>query len=460
MHAEMRASTTSLPPVGGATGPSVGTTAADATKLRGIKAQHARAASRRQQEAPQRQAFLSGLLNEDLQGLSKWHGKRPHHEQKRFLRSVDMLYKAFSDGAQPKQRQAPAAPTRQQLHAQAAQQQAAFEARDAYMGQMAEEDPLNAPLGYSPRGAPTMSHSASAPSGVTAPIDVFEQRKRAAYNGGGGDEDPSTLDRWLEGGSVSTATTGTTANSRRTTFSQMTKTTSAASSICSEPGTMHQMQFRHHKRGFALNAGGKVAYDPQKSVGLPTNGFPDQERLVTTFKEQFGSKPFGGGKVSEKMYGSVIRSNQHPFIANFLETAPPEQRDKFAGMVRSLEYLRRADDLQTKTQMSLDMDLVENQRLFKPARAKPWFDPSQSNISRVPLGTLSAFGEKKVVNEEVPMPPLRPMAMAPPSPSVSGLGSLPLSRLSTAMDSVQAQCDRRPPFAVPQSIPEQLFLSP
>merc|ERR1719352_1543107 len=54
-------------------------------------------------EAPKRKAFLDGLLNADLQKISTWHGSRPHHEQKRFVRAVDSLYKGFGkiDGALP-----------------------------------------------------------------------------------------------------------------------------------------------------------------------------------------------------------------------------------------------------------------------------------------------------------------------------------------------------------------------
>merc|ERR1719352_1748476 len=47
-------------------------------------------------EAPKRKAFLDGLLNQDLQQISQWHGSRPHHEQKRFVRAVDSLYKGYS----------------------------------------------------------------------------------------------------------------------------------------------------------------------------------------------------------------------------------------------------------------------------------------------------------------------------------------------------------------------------
>lgn len=275
-----------------------------------------------------------------------------------------------------------------------------------------------------------MGHSASAP---TMPIEVFEQRKRESYQSG--NEDPSSLDRWLEGGSVSTGTTATTASRYSRGLSELTKTSMHSGSVCSEPGTMHQMQYRQHRRGFAINKPQQALQDPFEAGnlkdGVPNIGWPDKERLVTTMREQFANpREQPHANISKEMYSSVIQSNQHPFIEKFLDGSCAENRDQFMGMVRSLDYLRTAKEKQTKTQMAEDLNLAENQRLFKPSRARPWFDSSQANISMIPLGTLGKHGPKK---EPPPQPPPMPVAhpAVPPSPAVSSLMSLPLSRLST-----------------------------
>merc|ERR1719167_788747 len=75
--------------------------------------------------------------------------------------------------------------------------------------------------------------------------------------------------------------------------------------------------------------------------GLPTVGFPDSERMTTQHKEAFGDAKSQGPKISKQMYQSVLQDNSHPFVAKFLETADAGQREQFAGMLRSLEYLRR-----------------------------------------------------------------------------------------------------------------------
>jgi len=272
---------------------------------------------------------------------------------------------------------------------------------------MAEEDPLNGP----PR----------------------TPRAVAGYN-----EDPSSLDRWLDGGSVVTGTTGTTNASRFSRgLSELTKTSIASNSICSEPGTTHQMQFRHHRRAFAL---GKVNFKDANNPfeagnlkdGVPNIGWPDRERLMTNYKDNFGSRQ-ENPNISKDMYASVIQSNQHPFIERFLDGAETQKKDVFMGMVRSLEYLRTAKDMQNKTQMANDLNLEENRRLFRPGRAKPWFEKEQANISMIPIGTLNKNAPPKPKETEQPPPPQGRHPPAPPSPAVSGLSSMPLSRLSTPL---------------------------
>merc|ERR1712205_65617 len=99
------------------------------------------------------------------------------------------------------------------------------------------------------------------------------------------------------------------------------------------------------------------------------------------------------------------------------------------GMVRSLQYLRNAREREKVSVQKEEMNVHENSRLFKPSRQKPWFDTSEVNKSQIPLGTLTQNAMKEEKFTLPPPPPPRPPP--PPSPSVSNLGSMPLSRLST-----------------------------
>eukprot|EP00928_Gymnodinium_smaydae_P079133 TRINITY_DN63140_c0_g1_i1.p2 TRINITY_DN63140_c0_g1~~TRINITY_DN63140_c0_g1_i1.p2 ORF type:complete len:414 (+),score=92.42 TRINITY_DN63140_c0_g1_i1:92-1333(+) len=401
------ASAPSLPPVsparhtggGGATG---GVAAMEAAKLRGKRAQQARFLARKDKEGPKRTAFLSGLLNEDLSNLTRWHGSRPHHEQRRFLRSVDTLYKAFvHEDERPATSFARQCAERERAAAaEAAAMEAAAQAA-ARAHRAAEEDPLHGP----PR-SPRINARA------------------------GPDADPTSLDRWLDGGSVCTGTTGTTQATQLTSLSFKTKTSSGPS-MCSEPGTMQQLEFRRHNRALHLQKSNYPCPDQHLTGalngGVPNRGLPESERMITAMKEQFGSRPVGE-KVPKEMYESVLQGNSHPFVSRFLQGATNENREGFAGMVRSLQYLRLAKDRETKTIQTMDLDLAENTRLWKPAATRPMFDPSEANVSQVPLGTLAKNLPKKDMTAFEPTPPTRNV---PPSPSVSGLGSLPLTRLNT-----------------------------
>eukprot|EP00931_Biecheleriopsis_adriatica_P100524 TRINITY_DN75814_c0_g1_i1.p1 TRINITY_DN75814_c0_g1~~TRINITY_DN75814_c0_g1_i1.p1 ORF type:complete len:454 (+),score=89.85 TRINITY_DN75814_c0_g1_i1:63-1364(+) len=417
-------SSPTLPPVSGASPP---------VRLPpGAMAAQARAAKNAAGEAGKRKEFLAGFINEDLSKLTSWHGTRPAHEQKRFLRSVDALYKAF-DSASGGGEQVPKAPKPTEAERAAAIQaaQEAAVASAAAMQRAAEEDPLNGP----PRSPRALAPSASEPCMVPEkPIEVFEQRKRAARKQRDPTaENPNSLLEWLDGQSVTTQTTASTATTRRTRFSDLTMTSLGGSSICSEPGTMHQMQFRNHKRAYAANKNNWTAMNQHEAGflkdGVPNISWPDSERYQTSFKDQFGS-PQLGRHVTKKMYEHILKPEQHEFVNRFLETAQPEQREQFTGMVRSLECLRRSD-ARAKTSMNTqDYDLQENARLWRPPKQQPVFETSEVNLSRVPLGSMQQT-TKKV------RPPASPqtnqMPPAPPSPSVSGLGSLPLTRLSTPL---------------------------
>lgn len=383
-------------------------------------------------EAPRRHEFLGGLLNQDLQSISKWHGSRPHHEQKRFVRAVDSLYKGFSKmpDALPK--------------LQAKAEREAFEAgkqQAAAMAQMQrianQDDPY---LRESPRGAPAMAQSASAPNLPSKPIDVFEQNKRKGRrkNVAGGVSDTASnaseatkngLEKWLDAQSTTTYTTQASSQATQmTTLSEMTRTTASGMSDCSEPGTHNQMIYRWHRRAYAA---GKRMFDPKDQHapaylkdGIPNIGFPECERMATNYRDCFGHKPLGNGEIHQKAYGSVFREDKLPFVEQFLDTAPKNEKEQVAGMVRSLNYLRLAHHRKTSCVMRQEMDLAENQRLWKPKKQEQVFRPEQRNLSRVPLGAIGLQGQNPVLQPETPLPSGPPSVH---SPSVSGLGSLPLT---------------------------------
>jgi hypothetical protein len=383
-------------------------------------------------EAPKRKAFLDGLLNADLQKISSWHGTRPHHEQKRFLKAVDSLYKGYSqmEDAMPAVR----VKAEKEARAAAAQQAAMMAEQQAIA---ARDDPY---LRESPRG-PAMAQSASAPNLPSKPIDVFEQnklkgRRRGAGSVSGAGSDAASvassqatvngLEKWLDARSVTTCTSMGSSMTQGTNFSQLTRTSTNCSD-CSEPGTHNQMIYRVHKRALAANKRSFNAKDQHAPAylkeGIPNIGFPECERMATNYRDQFGHKPLGAGGLPREAYASVFQNQSLPFVDEFLEVAPKEQKGQVAGMVRSLNYLRLAHQRNTSCVMRQDMDLAENSRLWKPKRAQQVFAPEQRNLSRVPLGAIG-LGRHKV-KEETP-PPSR-SGDTVHSPSVSGLGSLPLT---------------------------------
>ncbi|CAE7926804.1 unnamed protein product, partial [Symbiodinium necroappetens] len=312
-------------------------------------------------------------------------------------------------------------PSEAELAAAAA---AAKAAEEEAMQRAAEEDPLAGPP-RSPRAAP--SEPVAVPN---QPIEVFEQKKRQNFRKTRDPtaEDPNTLSNWLEGQSLTSQTTATTATTKRTRFSDLSMT-SLATSICSEPPTTFQVDFRPHKRAFALNQNDWKPVNQHEAGalrdGLPNMGLPDCERLQTTFEDQFGSAAATRSQ-HKKMHEKVLNSDQHEFISRFLEAAPPQQREQFSGMVRSLEYLRRAKTREDTSTSNLAFDLQENARLWRPPKQRPVFEPWEINISRIPLGAMQQGPAKPRV--DIAEPSLPPV---PPSPSVSGLGSLPLTRLPT-----------------------------
>eukprot|EP00438_Fugacium_kawagutii_P004502 Skav200101 [mRNA] locus=scaffold694:572082:586783:- [translate_table: standard] len=196
--------------------------------------------------------------------------------------------------------------------------------------------------------------------------------------------------------------------------------TSLASSVCSHPGTLvHDSwqdmdetgcckeSYRPHKRAYAVNINDWKPVNQHEAGaalgamkdGIPSIGWPDAERMHTSFQDQFGA-PVLGQNITKKMYEKVV-----PRL-RFLEQAPPEQREQFTGLVR--------DPGPRSSELGRRLCFFENARLWRPPRQRPMFDKSEINISRVPLGTLV---QQKVRTCEVPVPPAP--YIPPPSPSVS-----------------------------------------
>ncbi|CAJ1357905.1 unnamed protein product [Effrenium voratum] len=239
------------------------------------------AAQARAQRAQKRQDFLQNFINEDLQKLASWHGMRPAHEQKRFLRSLDCLCKAYD--AEPKEPRRPTEAEKQHMALQAQQKE---QKQQEAMQRAAEEDPLAGP----PR-SPRMACSASEPCLVSQPIEVFEQKKRTKFKKQRDPtaDDPNSLLEWLEGQSLTSQSTATTASTQISRFSDLTLT-SIASSICSHPGTLVQESYRPHRRAMAVN---RSAWKPVNQHeagamrgGIPSIGWPDAERMRTSFEER------------------------------------------------------------------------------------------------------------------------------------------------------------------------------
>jgi hypothetical protein len=310
-------------------------------------------------------AFLSGLLNEDLQNLTKWHGSRPNHEQKRFVRAVDNIYKSF---CKMDSRNLPALQAQAQQQAKAAQQQQASKIA-AYQAVANQDDPY---LRESPRGGPAMGASASAPNLPTKPIEVFEQTKRKNNRRNDAGSDTASvrssemsrngLEKWMDAQSITTDTTGGSSTTRFTSISQMTAT-SGSLSMCSDPGTTYQDVYRIHKRALMANYrthGTKDHHEPAYlKNGIPNSGFPECERMATQFRDAYGHKPLGAGEIPKNAYSSVFKEDKLPFVESFLQVAPKEEKEQLGDMVRSLQFLRTAHKRHTSSLQKQEMDLAD-----------------------------------------------------------------------------------------------------
>lgn len=192
---------------------------------------------------------------------------------------------------------------------------------------------------------------------------------------------------------------------------------------------MNQGAYRVHKRAFAVNRMNWNAADQNAAAYLKDglgSGFPEAARFSTANQEAFGTRPLGEN-ILPGMYRDVVQADRHKFVDQFLDTAPPEQREQFAGMLRSLQFLRREDGMRNKSLSANDLNLTENRRLFHPSQQKPVFDVEKRNYSQVPLGTAGF-----IPGNTQAQPPATPLDLAPRSPSVSNLGSVALSPRSVA----------------------------
>lgn len=365
-----------------------------------------------------RQEFLSGLLNEDLQKLSTWHHERPQHEQKRFVRTVDALYKEFSKAAGASA-MAPgrAAPPPRQRQGQA-------------LASVFEDDELHS---STPREQTRLlGASASEPSLPSKPIEVFEQRRRAGASKRA--KGCNTLEAWMDGASASSVFSATTASTRVSGRSQVTLTTSSGASSVGGPITTNQSSYKRPKHLHLLSnvrmqrGCGCLGSDELKD-GLADCGFPEKERFRTIFSDEFGRAPLADN-VPPEACNKVVRDSQLPFVKSFLEGAAPEQRAQFGNAVRSLQSLRRMGK-GNRTTAKDEFDQEENSRLWVPSKTeKP---PSgMATFSRVPLGgaSLSAAALKgSGLSKQLPAldKVSASLGRPPPSPSVSNLSSVMLS---------------------------------
>lgn len=348
-----------------------------------------------------RKAFVSSLLREDLQKVALWHGSRPQHEQKRFLQSINALHcHAERDVPDEDQPSSGSSIKLAVVGSHCAKQSG---------GQLRSEARPHRGLRLS-TSVPGMM--------ATRHLDVAEELAGNSFV------------HWLDGRSASSpSSAGCDLETHRTLLSDATPTASSASSGCSFPGTAHQTHFRAHKRGWAANRRSWSATNQHRDGhlrGVPEEGVADCDRLRTMNHELLGSQ-HPGKNVHQNMYDGIFKEGKTDQVDRFVGSAPPEQREEFKRMVRSLQYLRLRDAKENISVGNQELDLQENSRLWKPPRQAPVFDKSERNASMVPLGAIFASKSQKLLLPETS----DIAACAPPSPSVSGLGSLQLSREST-----------------------------
>jgi len=360
------------PPSAGTPGHNNGARGGGRTPTANSKRRQENTSSRDSNErANERKEFASALFNEDLRDLLTWHKFRPKNEQQRFLKTLDNLYGVARE-----------CKTQSSLVEDIVQDNGDVEKEETGKKHVLQQ-------------------STSTPN--LRPIDMFlkkqkDQRMRRSVRKG-------DLEMWLDQQSVSTAATSTA--SVFTEWTDMTATTQSTSKSC-PIGTTSKNNFRGHKRGFAVNRNKWKARDVHASVDNTANdGFPDMLRFQTTVSRSFGEVKKGSKPINEKMYESMFKDQNHPFIAEYLKHSSPRTRDEFCQMARCLENYRQTKTVHTSNQTLYD--LAENGKLWMPSKARP-ADKDATGTS-VPLGTIKELIDFHRENVGLPVKkPPRPQA--------------------------------------------------
>jgi len=321
----------------------------------------------------ERKDFAGALFNEDLKDLITWHKERPVNDQKRFLRTLDTLYGVARhckmNGHDTWRQQENIATDRGEADAET------------------QKKPLQ--------------RAVSTPA--LRPIDMFlqkkkEERLRKSVKRG-------NIEDWLDQQSVSTESTkqSSLGSSEWSKWSQTT-----ADSDSSHPiKTANKTHYRHHKRGAALNKNRWRATDPHASTdNVPSFGYSDDLRFRTTLQSFFGEIKKGSKPVDERMYASLYREGEHPFIEEYLKQSSPRTRAEFCEITRCLENFRFNKNY--KTSHKRDFNLKEQGKLWFPQKVIP---EKNCTSTQVPLGTIDEMLDFHRENHGLPRqgaPPKKP----------------------------------------------------
>lgn len=234
----------------------------------------------------------------------------------------------------------------------------------------------------------------------------------------------NSFTEWLEGRSSESTSIGSRKSSSAT---PSLSETDLSSSVCSFPGTTNQAAFRQHKRGIAANRPLKRRPDFYSGAGVKNSLDQENWRLdpTTSYQKHFGvpAPALEDATVLARKCSAIFKAGKQPRVQRYAHASDAAQRREFASVVRSLESLRTAQ--RTQSRSHLDFDRQENERLWKPPLQRPVIDTAQIQRSQVPLGIVP---QQKETLEAVPV--VEAALAVPQSPSVSHLGSLPLTAVS------------------------------
>ncbi|CAE7249041.1 PDIL1-3 [Symbiodinium sp. CCMP2592] len=197
------------------------------------------------------------------------------------------------------------------------------------------------------------------------------------------------------------------------------------------PGTTNQAVFRQHKRGIAANRPLKRRPDFYSGAGVKNSLDQENWRLdpTTSYQKHFGvpAPALEDASVLTRKCSAIFKAGQQPRVQRYAHASDAAQQREFASVVRSLESLRTGQ--RTQSRSHLDFDRQEHERLWKPPLQRPVMDTAQIQRSQVALGIVP---QRKETPEPVPVVEVARVAEVevPQSPSVSHLGSLPLTAIS------------------------------